>query len=265
MDLNDADNAAPADAQRRHPMSPGPPRPFASDSLPAAAVPLWPLPLLAALLPALGAVVALVLYQAQSPCFPFVEDCVSISRMARQGPANPIFRALTLPGAVLQALVWLIAALALATAGLSRRAAALLALTGVGAALALIVYGSFLGTDGAIYRWLRRHGTLLYFVGTYVALLLFARHARQAQRSGALAPSRRPMQLLVGLLAFIGALGVLHGLAAAARLEALENRIENLTEWWGGLAMTIAFTTMAVLWRRWGVAARLSIRSPAAG
>lgn len=246
-------------------MSPGLPRALASRGSADTAVPLWPLPLLAALLPAIGAVVALGLYQAQSPCFPFIEDCVSISRMARQGPANPIFRALVLPGAVLQALVWLVAARALAAAGMPRRAEALLALAGVGAALALIVYGSFLGTEGEVYRWLRRRGTLLYFGGTYAALLLFAHHARRAQRSGALAPSRRPTQLLAALLVVIGALALLHGTAAVARLEALENRIENLTEWWGGLAMTIAFATMAALWRQWGVLATLSAGSERAG
>lgn len=241
-------------------MTSTPPRLLESEVLLGRPVPLWPLPLLGALLPAIGAFVALVLYQAQSPCIPFIEDCVSISRMARHGVANTIFRTLTLPGAVLQALVWLIAAQALATAGLARSAAALLALIGAGAAAALVVYGSFLGSEGEVYRWLRRRGTLMYFGGTYVAMLLFALQARRLQRNGSLALPRPLARLLGALLAFIGALAVLHGTVSVARLTGLEDRVENLTEWWGALAMTMAFVTMAALWRRWGVATTLSLR-----
>ena len=103
--------------------------------LPTQSLPLWPLPLMAALLPTLAALVALFLFNEGREvfCNPFVADCVSISRMARHGLANLLFRLLVIPGAVLQALTWLLAARVLASRGLARRDALAIALLGAGA------------------------------------------------------------------------------------------------------------------------------------
>lgn len=221
-----------------------------------AATPLWPLPLAAGLLPAVAVLAALLLYaQAQGVfCNAFVDDCVSISRMAKQGLANHLFRALVLPGAVLQALTWLVAADRFGAAGVARWRVRLLLGCGLVAALTLIVYGSFLGSEGEIYRWLRRRGPLLYFGGTYLAMVLFVRCARSLPVGHELALATRHVRTMVALLLFVLGVSVSHALASVSAWPGLEDRVENLSEWWGALALTIGFVVVAAAWRRWGLA-----------
>ncbi|NML47896.1 hypothetical protein HHL11_29370 [Ramlibacter sp. G-1-2-2] len=224
-------------------------------------IPLWPLPVIAALLPAIAVAFALAMYRNAdgSFCNPFYDDCVSISRMAKYGAPNEMFRVFVLPGAVLQALTWLAATRAFATAGLPRRERSLLAVVGLLAGCALVVYASFLGTDGAAYAWLRKNGTLLYFGGTYVAMLLFVRGLQRLEARELLVvpPSRH--RLLVGLLLFITGICLVHGFASLLNLHDLVVRIQNLTEWWGSLALTFAFGTIASLWRGWELALNLEL------
>jgi hypothetical protein len=232
---------------------------------PPRALPLWPLPLLAGLLPALGALVAVLLFKGSdgSFCNPFIEDCVSISRMARHGVANQVFRALALPGAVLQVLTWLAAAHAIAGAGCARRDALPVALLGACAGAMLVVYASFLGSDGEVYGWLRRWGTLVYFGGTYLTMLFLARALQRLHQAQRLVLPRGHGRVMLGLLAFIAILALGHGFASLSRLTALEDRIENFTEWWGALAMTLCFVTLASLWSRWGMVVTIGVRRPA--
>jgi hypothetical protein len=224
-------------------------------------MPLWPLPLVAGLLPAIAVLLALALYAGEggSSCNPFIGDCASISRMARHGLASHLFRALVLPGAVLQGLTWLAAAHTFAAAGITRRDAFLLALLGVCAGVSLVVYGSFLGVDGGVHRSLRRWGTLIYFGGTYLAMLIFARASQRLHAAHRLVLPRTHGRVMLALLAFIAAIGLFHVFASVVS-AALEDRIENHTEWWGALALTLNFVTMASLWRRWGLVATISLQ-----
>lgn len=228
------------------------------------ALPLWPLPLVAGLLPAIAGLLALTIYAGErgSSCNPFIDDCVSISRMAREGLANHLFRALVLPGAVLQALTWLAAAHAFAAAGLARRNAFALALFGVCAGVTLVASSSFLGSDGAVYAWLRRWGTLTYFGGTYLAMLLFARAVKRLHAAHPLALPRSHGRVMLALLIFVAAISLCHAFTSLGRFTDLEDRIENLTEWWGSLALTLAFVTVASLWRRWGLVVTIGVQRP---
>jgi hypothetical protein len=233
------------------------PAPTATGESMAVSVPLWPLPAVAALLPALAVVLVLTLYTGQKGvfCNPFVQDCISISRMAKAGLANQVFRAGVLPGAALQLLTWMMAVHALAAAGLPRRQAKLMSRLGIAAAAMLVVYGSFLGSDGAAYQWLRHWGTATYFSGTYFAMLLFARSAERLHRSDGLAVPRLHLVLLQILLLFITCVCLVHAAVLVSGAKSWVHRLENLTEWWSALAMTLVFLTIADLWRRWGVRA----------
>ena len=210
-------------------------------------IPLWPLALLAGALPALAALVAwgLSIRFALAPeCNPFIDGCVSISRAARHGLPNHVFRAIVLPAAGLQAVLWVLAARWLHGA----RGARWLAPMGVTAAVALALYGSFLGTEGAAYRFLRHWGTVGYFGLTCLNMLIVGNAiARQATQPNWL---RHGLHVLLGLLVLLGlanaALGPL--LDAAA-----QDRVENVTEWWGALVMTLLFFALALIWRREGV------------
>jgi len=230
-------------------------------------VPLWPLALIAGLLPAVAAGIALVLAMRAGlvpSCNPFIEGCVSISRAARHDLPNHVFRAMVLPAAVLQALAWLVQAQALHAAGgaAMRRSAIALAVLGVMAGIALVLYGSFLGTEGATYRWLRHYGTVVCFGGTCLAMLVLGRALQRMHAAGSLALPRGHERALLALLAAIVALGVVNALVGAWADAALKDRVENVTEWWGSLGLTLAFVVMASLWRRWGLAFRLSVAPP---
>jgi hypothetical protein len=234
---------------------------MASSDSPPRVLPLWPLPLVAGLLPAIAVLLALALYAGEggSVCNPFIDECVSISRMARHGLANHLFRALVLPAAVLQVLTWLIAAHTIAAATSTRRDALLLALLGVCAGVSLVAYGTFLAIDGAVYRWLRRWGTLIYFGGTYLAMLIFARASQRLHSAQRLVLPRAHGRVMLALLAFIAVIGLLNVFAPMAS-AALKERVENQTEWWGSLALALNFVTMALLWRRWGLVATISMQ-----
>lgn len=225
---------------------------------------LWPLALAAGLLPALAALIALALalHQGLVPaCNPFIEGCVSISRAARHGLANHVFRAIVLPAAVLQTLAWLLQARMLSrSAGTAPRSAAALAVLGVAAGVALVLYGSFLGTEGVAYRWLRRYGTVVYFGGTCLAMLLLGRVLQRLHAHGTLHFPRSHERVLLSLFGAIVLLGLGNTLAGLWADAALQDRIENATEWWGSLGLTLAFLTLADLWRRWDLRGELSLR-----
>lgn len=229
---------------------------------------LWPLALVAGLLPAAAALIAwaLALDAALVPaCNPFIDGCVSISRAARHGLPNHVFRALVLPAAVLQALAWLLQARALSLiARPSMRGSTIaLAVLGVAAGIALVLYGSFLGTEGAAYRWLRRYGTVVYFGGTCLAMLVLGRALQRLHAIGALQLPRSHERALLLLFGAIVLLGLGNTLGAAWADAALRDRIENATEWWGSLGLVLAFVVLADLWRRWGLRGELALHRPA--
>lgn len=208
---------------------------------------LWLLPLVAGLLPFVAAVAALVLaiQAGQFPaCVPLIDGCVSVSRAGRYDLPNHVFRALVLPAAVLQALTWLACHAWLRKRGIAR-APGLRALPWLGiiAGVFLILYGTFLGTEGDAYRWMRRYGVIVYFGFTYLAMLItgsalwYAKHSR-------LGP---PILALCALILVIGLAQVF--VPPFIGDEGFKNRFENVLEWHTGLAFTVFFILLAVIWR----------------
>lgn len=214
---------------------------------PSTGLPLWPLALAAALLPLLAAHVAwwLSTREALIPaCNPYWDGCVSISRAARHGLGNIIFKLVMLPCAVLQAACWL------ATAGWLRRLGApapSLAWLGLVAGLALALYAAFLGTDGKTYELLRRYGIYFYFGFTYLALLVAL---RALQRRDVRDAARRPLMgiALVFMGIGLGSLAVSYTVAD----KALRDRWENVLEWHVGLWLVAIFVVLAWRWWRGG-------------
>ncbi len=230
--------------------------------------PLWPLPLLAGLLPLLGTLVAwrLSIAQGLAPdCNPFIDGCTSISRAARHGLPNILFRALLLPAAVLQALAWLLCPAWLRGLGDGpERALRLLPTLGVLAAAFLVLYGSFLGTEGDGYRWMRRYGIVLYFGFTCIGMLVVAdqAHRRLQQHPEAAGRARHLSGALLALCAALPLLGLAHVLLplALGPGDAAKDMLENITEWWAGAIFTTFFLVLAWAWRGTGFGARFSGR-----
>lgn len=233
---------------------------------------LWPLPLAAALLPLVAVAIAYLLsirLDLAPACNPFVDGCVSISRAARHGLPNIVFRALVLPAAVLQALCWLLCATWLRSLDPSaapdahgrraRRWQRALPWIGVVAALFLVLYASFLGTDGHGYRLMRRYGTVVYFGFTCIAMLIVAGAIGQRLRGDR--RQKRVGKVLVALCAALPLLGLVHVLLPLALPGAAsKDALENITEWWAGAIFTAFFVALAWAWHRSGFHARLDSR-----
>lgn len=216
---------------------------------------LWPLALLVTVLPALVTHLAwgLSLQAGHIPwCIPYLEGCTSISRAARHGLGNDLFRMVMLPVAALQALFWLAVAAWLRAGG--ARVAASVPWLGLLAAVFLALYATFLGSEGDIYRVLRRYGVTVYFAATYIALLASLRGlARARDRED---PAYRPLLVVAwGMLA----LGVLStATTAVVDSRELKDRIENVLEWHLGLWLSAMFLVFA--WRWWREGVRVGLR-----
>jgi hypothetical protein len=215
----------------------------------ASAFPLWPLPLAIATLFIVAAHLALWLSMRAGhvdACVPGLEGCTSISRAARHGLANHLFRLLVLPCAVLVGLHWWLCARWLG------RGHALLAWLGVAAAIALATYATFLGTEGEAYRFLRRYSVVCFFGLGYLAQLAFVRALR---RRGPMAP--RVLRAMLAVCALMLLLGLVNVAAGALVADALlRDRIENALEWQLGWLLAAWYLCQARLW--YGETARLS-------
>jgi hypothetical protein len=223
---------------------------------------LWPLPLAAGLVPAFAAVAALWLSFSLGllpPCNPLLDGCVSISRAARHDLPNHVFRAMVLPAAVLQALTWMLCASWLRRAGSEARAM-LRALPPLGmlAGMFLVLYGTFLGTEGEAYRWMRRYGVIFYFGFTYLCMLIAAGASWRLARAGKLMVPGRLDSWLVGLCVVTLAVGLAQPFVP--RLldsEEFKNRLENVLEWHAALLFTVYFVALSWLWLRARVTVKL--------
>lgn len=225
---------------------------------------LWPLALLAGLLPLVAALsaMALSMYQGLVPvCNPFIEGCVSVSRAARSGLPNLIFQLLMVPAATLQALVWVLASRWLSPLHQPvSRGVRLLVPLGLAAAIALVLYATFLGTEGQAYRWLRRYGTVIYFGATCLCLLLLGRALLAVSPGLVRVLSLWQARSLVAMAVALPLLGVGNAIVAALFDEALKTQVENVTEWWGSLCFVLGFFLIAALWHRAGLALQLTAR-----
>ncbi|HUU74167.1 MAG TPA: hypothetical protein VMW70_16185 [Burkholderiales bacterium] len=219
------------------------------------ALSVWAIPLIAGLLPAIAAVSALLL-SVQSglivPCNPFFDGCVSISRAARHDLPNLVFRAFVLPGATLQAITWILCARWLGSLGKitgKSLTPTILAPLGVLAGSFFVLYGSFLGSEGEIYQWLRRYGINFYFGLTFLCMLLTSAQVFRLAQGGWLRVPWRLHRALGATCLMLLAFGVIN-LIVKALLgdQALADRLENSMEWLAGLLFTLFFAMLSWLW-----------------
>ena len=213
-------------------------------------VPLWPLPLAVAATLVVATHLAwwLSVQAGHVPwCIPYLEGCTSISRAARHGLGNHLFRLMVLPCALLVGIHWWLAGRWLRARGGGGAAMLVLGIIG---ALALATYTTFLGTEGEAYRFLRRYGVVVYFGCSYLAQLLFL---RRAQATG---PMDRPARwLMLAICVAMLALGMTHVVVAALIGGTdLQDRLENVFEWHLGVLLVGWFVVHARLWHREGYA-----------
>ena len=108
-------------------------------------------------------------------CIPHLVGCDSISATGRHGWGFFIFKATILPAAGLTFVYWVLCYRWLnLIVEPARTDRVILALGLVGTAF-LVLYVTFLGSEGETYRYMRRYGTVAYFGCTFRAQLLFAK------------------------------------------------------------------------------------------
>jgi len=229
------------------------------------ASPLWALPLVAGALPAVASLTALwfsIELGLIPPCNPLLDGCVSISRAGRHDLPNHIFRALVLPAAVLQGMTWMLCAAWLRGMDTeTRRLLRILPWLGILAALFLILYGTFLGTDGQAYRWMRHYGVIFYFGFTYLCMVISSGALWRLAHAGLMALPARLDLLLPGLCAITLAVGLAQAFVPQfLDSEDLQDRVGNIFEWYAALSFTLYFLALAWLWRRTRFSARFAHR-----
>lgn len=171
-------------------------------------------------------------------CVPYFDGCTSISRAARHGSANLLFKPLMLVHVLMLALFWrrIAERLRALRPDAPRRVATVLAL-GLLAAAFLALYASVLGVEGRVYQWLRRYGITLYFAGTVLAQMLAAVLIEKTP-----AVTRRQRGLLAALCAALLGLGL-----ASIPLRAFDDdgSLINVVEWWYALLMGAGYVAIA--------------------
>jgi len=194
-------------------------------------------------------------------CMPYIEGCTSISATGRYPPASYLFKSVMMPEAILLALYWLFSVAWLRslsrTAGRSDNVGSSIAVFGVAGAFFLIVYVTFLGTQGPVYDFMRRFGVYLYFLFTVVAQLILVAKIMSVSPHlrirGVVAITK--IQLAVALIPF--ALGILNLVLKAVLEDA--DASENIIEWIFALLMHAYFLLSYFAWRQTGFDASFSV------
>ncbi|MCC5867913.1 MAG: hypothetical protein JJU27_05325 [Gammaproteobacteria bacterium] len=210
------------------------------------------LPLLVFLLPAIGANLSMWLSQSLGlipQCNVYLEGCASISAAGRYEPVIFFFRATMIATAVLMMLFWRLSCCWLAELGeRSRTRLVVIEVIGYVAGIFLILYSTFLGTEGDAYRLMRRYGVTVFFAFSYLAQLLITGVLWHRLRAGLAPPSAWVLRLMVALCALM----LLGGLASIPAAEWALDRsaANNIIEWnLSGLLMAW-FLLVWLAWRQ---------------
>lgn len=183
-------------------------------------------------------------------CNPYWDGCTSISRAGRHGWANHLFKAALLPYTTLLGLYWwLNQRWLLASGGQGSRAMLISGWVGV---LFMIVYLTFLGTEGPAYQLMRRYGINFYFAATYLAQVLLIIQLRTATAAG---PPPRPGWLVPGLSTMalaVLAMGLLFAAVDQGGLPLDRDRLQNSLEWTAALFMQLSILLTVLGWRAGG-------------
>ncbi|MDM8560224.1 hypothetical protein [Candidatus Parabeggiatoa sp. HSG14] len=201
-------------------------------------------------------------FELVSWCIPYLEGCTSISKTGRYSPANYIFRATMIPSAIFMMIYWKLISEWLIVMGDKKKLYnhAILYL-GIIAAIFLILYVTALGSEGQIYRLLRRYGVIIFFAFTYLAqLLLIYRLFYLVKHLKVNLPSYIyktkltlcVVQLVIGLISL--------PVRAFYDGNDFNSRVENIVEWNFALMMILYFVVTYFAWQATAFEANFSVK-----
>lgn len=222
---------------------------------------LYWLPLVVGLVPTLLVITTYLMSasQGQVPwCIPFLDGCTSISRASRNLPAIFLFRATMLPICLLLMVYWM---LSLAwtrrlCADGGRRPSAWMAIVGFCGACLLVVYVTFLGSDGEVYRLMRRFGASLFYGLTFLAQLIQVRWLTILNKDRKVSPA-----WLANVLAWLAMFMLVAGLTQVV-ISGVAHSAEynNIAEWNFTVMLNAHFVLCALGWRASGFSASIGLR-----
>lgn len=180
-------------------------------------------------------------------CNPFIEGCTSISRAARSGDAIYWFRFWMMPLAPCILVYWYLQRHWLsALVGTYTRGIASVFWLNVFAAIALLLYVDFLGSDGPFYEFMRRQGVMFYFGLTAIAQLLSI-HAIYRIWPTLPRTERRAVRVQWLIVVAQWVLG-LASVANSAWQPPFKSEVNNVLEWWFALFMVSYYGASVWLW-----------------
>jgi hypothetical protein len=185
--------------------------------------------------------------QVAEACLPLIEGCTSISRGVRNGDALFWFRGFMMPLSMLLVLYWVLQRRWLdEVVGRRHRHGVILSL-GVISALALVLYANYLGSDGGVYRFMRRFGVTFYFAFAALAQLLILQSVSTAQLRLS-REAQRWLKVMWGLVCAQWGIGLM-SLAITITAPINKFQLENIVEWNFALAMVCFYGVSGELWR----------------
>jgi hypothetical protein len=194
-------------------------------------------------------------------CMPYIAGCTSISATGRYPPSSFLFKSVMMPESILMAAYWLFSVAWLRalerTAGRRADGGTMVGVFGVAGALFLIVYVTFLGTEGPVYDFMRRYGVYLYFLFTVIAQLLLAAKILSVSSVLRIPLVVRITQYQLGLALVPFALGVLNLVLKATLDDAVAS--ERIIEWMFALLMHGYFLLSYFSWRATGFDASFAV------
>lgn len=196
----------------------------------------------------LGAYIIAIYQGYDAACNPLWSGCTSISRAARYEDAIFWFRGLMLPLSTLLAIYWIFHYRWLnARIGSCRRHTVILWI-GIIAALALTFYANFLGSDGQVYRFMRRTGVTFYFGLAMLAQLLsvYSIYRHQRQQPDGLLRLVRWQFLFIVVQWTIG----LISLGVTITQPDFSYQANNILEWNFALMMTGFYAVSGMIWKK---------------
>ncbi len=219
------------------------------------------IPLIVAILPAIAVHLCFLLaaHLGHIPwCFPYIDNCVSISATGRESPENFIFRASIIPTAVVMMVYWQLSYewLKSLNSEMTIRNRAMLYL-GLVACFGLILYTTVLGSIGEVYNVQRRIGVTLFYTLTFVAQLLMTSQIAHVVKVRPSLVAKRTYQTLLTVCVTVLILGTISILLPAFYKD--YNSVQNGFEWVLTLLILLHFFVTYVAWRDSGFKATFAV------
>ena len=192
-----------------------------------------------------------------SACNPYFDGCTSISATGRYPPSSYLFKGVMAPDAIVLAVYWVFSVAWLRSlekaAGMASNAGTWVGVLGIGGALSLILYVTFLGSDGDFYEFMRRFGVYLYFALNVFAQLILAPRVIRLANALQLPVVLRITKWQLGLALIPFVLGALNLVLKAILDDA--KQFENAIEWTFAILMHVYFLLSYISWRATGFTA----------